>query len=1332
MSGPRLSYDPSLHNWDPMSEDFHNREFNCYVRGSGAKLESQLQFLEKRIKDGYDLYVSGIPHEMTQDMFANIFSSCGKVSKVSIGRSSGVPYDYGFVTYTTLREAERAIRELNRKPPYNLRVEFKEDEESKIRRQMKNYNYNEGHDSDSSTLRIRTGKGYGRGASCVSQPRFNGIGINPQKFLMDYEDYLECYDGEDDLIGYENGYFNACKGSQFEVSHKIFDPTIHVDNSGSRTVSCGRGFYVFKKREVNYDIPCYSKERDTLLQKALVYYVSKKNGIYENDRSVDLPKDYVREKCKICHALTSNVCSVCEIQFYCSRNCQISDWYNHKNFCKPTKSSESNEFENKCENIPLRRPKDSFVNYASDSNEKRFNQNKRDSRKPTLSLKQLKGTSTENVLGDVHHNQLSHLSKIENSRTPRQSSDTKQSLIKPHIHKKSQNQETSNVLSAPNSPHKQNDFKIDEPNIEFVTSPSPKPSLASPAKAVIPSTESVTRTRTPTPKKPFFIVGVPTEVIAQYMISRNEFFVIKKVDSEKLNELNTKLQVAVHDESPSISMPTLKAKCAAKYQNTWYRAKISSLQPLKVLFVDYGNEEEIINPSDIKILPEEFCSTLPYTVKIHFNEDELVVSTEDWLNGKMILPVSKDVDSRWFVKLLPDDDQSDSKEEPVDQKCEDEPLSIQSTDSKPGQVDTISNSSPEKIDLASDYVPVTIENKLSSSSSSEQLNQVSSSTGSKNSIENYKPEELNPNTGLFDNLERSWGGHNIVEDVKQDSVLNLQINEILNERCVAATAICRTVPYWEEMLKLSLYLNDAEYDPDYRPQVGDMVGAPYTEDDWTRATVYSISGADAYNVFMPDKGCIKKDIKQVKKLPGESACYPHLGVTVNFHSDLTGSLEVGDLVQFSLKSQDRSRWIGKIKDVKQTNDGEYIAENEIATGYLEAWEPEFVDDGRLSCLKLQSKLTVVISAGHDSKTFYVKPVTKESIDYFENLAQEVAAYCMTAPHLDREPLLGELVAAMWVEDGNFYRAQVLKKVKDKEYKVIFVDFGNIAFVLMSDMRSLNQMLKSQPCSAVRVGLKDVPMKPFTASALEYINYLSNNNEPLTTEYEDLSAVRLLMKDKTVLNDKINELMIPGWVKAKEEGADPSANHVLRRNNLQPAPKRLPKNETVELFLLSILPFSGDNLQFVMLDLKSDVTKHVLKNMKDDIEEYCKSLPSDDKYVPRTGELCLAKYAEDGTYYRAECVKANEFSASVLFIDYGNCGDVPYNEIHKMPLDLVAVPAAGIFCNVTDIPFSKEIYDKVVKVISSEIYSVKILKDAGEDYDVQIPEVTKTLRELNII
>jgi hypothetical protein len=48
------------------------------------------------------------------------------------------------------------------------------------------------------------------------------------------------------------------------------------------------------------------------------------------------------QPCRVCHKLTDFKCSGCSMQYYCSRECQKSDWKRHKQQCNKTVSSTSN------------------------------------------------------------------------------------------------------------------------------------------------------------------------------------------------------------------------------------------------------------------------------------------------------------------------------------------------------------------------------------------------------------------------------------------------------------------------------------------------------------------------------------------------------------------------------------------------------------------------------------------------------------------------------------------------------------------------------------------------------------------------------------------------------------------------------------------------------------------------------------------------------------------------------------------------------------------------------------------------------------------------------
>lgn len=77
------------------------------------------------------------------------------------------------------------------------------------------------------------------------------------------------------------------------------------------------------------------------------------------------------------------------------------------------------------------------------------------------------------------------------------------------------------------------------------------------------------------------------------------------------------------------------------------------------------------------------------------------------------------------------------------------------------------------------------------------------------------------------------------------------------------------------------------------------------------------------------------------------------------------------------------------------------------------------------------------------------------------------------------------------------------------------------------------------------------------------------------------------------------------------------------------------------------------------------------------------------------------------FYRAECTKLKEYCASVLFIDFGNFGDVQFMDIHKMPLDLITTPAMGIFCNLpgTICVHVHVMFIHLLKLDSIRLYSI---------------------------
>lgn len=101
-------------------------------------------------------------------------------------------------------------------------------------------------------------------------------------------------------------------------------------------------------------------------------------------------------------------------------------------------------------------------------------------------------------------------------------------------------------------------------------------------------------------------------------------------------------------------------------------------------------------------------------------------------------------------------------------------------------------------------------------------------------------------------------------------------------------------------------------------------------------------------------------------------------------------------------------------------------------------------------------------------------------------------------------------------------------------------------------------------------------------------------------------------------------------------------------------------------------FDQDRIRFIQEQLPAKIAAH------------CASLrPPMQEYRPEVGEFCLAIYADDDQWYRAECigVLADGGGASLRFIDYGNVTHVKWARIRPMSEEFRAVPIMVHDCSI---------------------------------------------------
>ena len=111
-----------------------------------------------------------------------------------------------------------------------------------------------------------------------------------------------------------------------------------------------------------------------------------------------------------------------------------------------------------------------------------------------------------------------------------------------------------------------------------------------------------------------------------------------------------------------------------------------------------------------------------------------------------------------------------------------------------------------------------------------------------------------------------------------------------------------------------------------------------------------------------------------------------------------------------------------------------------------------------------------------------------------------------------------------------------------------------------------------------------------------------------------------------------------------------------------------------------------------------------------------------------GKVCIAKYDEDNSYNRACVLRVMPQSASVLFVDYGNIEDVPLNQLYHLDQQYMKLPRQAVLCSLSGISNPcghEEQWDdeacREFKLLALEKEAIAIKN--GEEFDKVLVQLT---------
>ncbi|KAM3842550.1 tudor domain-containing 6-like [Diretmus argenteus] len=363
---------------------------------------------------------------------------------------------------------------------------------------------------------------------------------------------------------------------------------------------------------------------------------------------------------------------------------------------------------------------------------------------------------------------------------------------------------------------------------------------------------------------------------------------------------------------------------------------------------------------------------------------------------------------------------------------------------------------------------------------------------------------------------------------------------------------------------------------------------------------------------------------------------------------------------------------------------------------------------------------VLVSHCNSPLSFYVQFVREEE-DLF-SIVEKLNDGQSTRKTIDiKDVHPGDLVQAEFPEDSSWYRAVVREIHGNAMALVEFVDFGNTAMISISKMCRLSKPLLKCPTYSTHCMLseaaalgKEVVLDPEVVSTFK--KDIGNGDKELTCRFirqsgsvwevslED-SGMKVVCKVPTrgptafseIISEKLEQ------VKEKPDQSATSSQMLPNKSTLCHLKPDFVEGQQLEAYVTAI---SGAQTFWCQFANSEELDKLTL--IVSEVGNAAQHKPVDATSLSH-GSPCIALYADDELWYRAQVISKNGDVLSILFVDYGDRAQVNVRDVREMPPELIETPPQAFLCELEGFDASHGSWDDGAVDALSDLIADKLLQ-----------------------
>ncbi|XP_041710550.2 tudor domain-containing 6 [Coregonus clupeaformis] len=298
------------------------------------------------------------------------------------------------------------------------------------------------------------------------------------------------------------------------------------------------------------------------------------------------------------------------------------------------------------------------------------------------------------------------------------------------------------------------------------------------------------------------------------------------------------------------------------------------------------------------------------------------------------------------------------------------------------------------------------------------------------------------------------------------------------------------------------------------------------------------------------------------------------------------------------------------------------------------------------------------------------------------------------------PQPGDLVNSEFPDDHSWYRAVILGTNGEDKVNVQYIDFGNEASVSPLKVCRLDAQFLEHPRFSIHCslsGLADTKDKGLEQEISCQVKKVANADSARKLECKFIketgSTWEVCLDKNIVLADSLYLGCSAGESthldqQSPSSGSLPSQMERSHREHttlLQFWKPDMFLGQTLDVYASSIVGPGYFWCQYANSEELAEISKvcQLIGNSEQKDTVLMTTLSS--------GSLCLALFAEDEQWYRAQIVSKTDV-ISVVFVDYGNESETDLKSLKSVPLQLLEFPPQAFLCSLAEFENSEGSWD----------------------------------------